>query len=954
MPSPISGRVAAVLVCRDGARWLPTVVDGLRSQTVAPDVLVVVDTGSKDDSVALLADLADEVLTPGSRTSYPEAVDLALAALPEDVDWVWLLHDDSTPAPDALDTLLTATREYPDSDILGPKLREWPSLKRLLEVGVTISGTGRRETGLERGEYDQGQHDEVRRVLAVNSAGMLAKRRVLERLGGFDIALPIFGNDLDLGWRAANAGYRTVVVPHTTVFHAEAAHRGLRQTPLTGRHTHYAERRAALYTLLANTESGRLPWLVVRLFLGTLVRMVGFLLLRSVGQALDDLAAVVNLYTHPGEIRAARRARAGQQTADPAEVRALLSPWWLPYRHGLDFVGDIVSAAFNQAQDVAERRRLAAEAAAPAPIRRPAVADEDAPAEDTGWVVRFLTNPLAVGVTLYLVLALVGARAAIGHVSGGALSPAPESAQALMHLHTEAWHALLQGTAVPAPPYVFPLALLSAVLGGSVAFTVSALLLLAVPLALWGAWRFLRVAGRLVDPAGSPTWLVALAAATYALVPVTSGAWEEGRLSTVVVTVLLPWLAHAALGFADPETDRRWRAAWRTSVLLALVTAFTPAAWVFAVLVIGALLGAGRRLAPDLVRDRSVWLPPLVPLASVPVLLSPWWLPALLHGAGSMLLVDGGRAPYPSFGFVDLVAGRFAGHPGSPWWLGVVVVVLAAAALVPRATRIPVVVVWIVALLGALTAAVLGAVTLHLPTGDTEPGLSFFLVLLRGAFVTAGLLGIQGLVTLLRRNHTGTGRALLAGLALLAAVVPAVGLAWFVGSGPGELADDTDDGIPAYMEQAAEQRAANGILVIRGDVAGGLTFTVLRGNGVTLGQDEILAATEPDAAFSDDVRALVSRPTPAVVDDLAAAGIEYVVLPAPADGDVAAGLDGTGGLVQASAEDRSTRAWQVGPAVDPHAVDGPSSPLRTVLLVLQGLAVVVVLVLCLPTWRRER
>ena len=115
-------------------------------------------------------------------------------------------------------------------------------------------------------------------------------------------------------------------------------------------------------------------------------------------------------------------------------------------KHGLDFVGDIVSAAFNQAQDVAERRRLAAEAAAPAPIRRPVVADEDAPAEDTGWVVRFLTNPLAVGVTLYLVLALVGARAAIGHVSGGALSPAPTSAQALMHLHTEAWHALLQGT----------------------------------------------------------------------------------------------------------------------------------------------------------------------------------------------------------------------------------------------------------------------------------------------------------------------------------------------------------------------------------------------------------------------------------------------------------------------------------------------------------------------------
>ena len=52
-----------------------------------------------------------------------------------------------------------------------------PRCSRLLEVGVTISGTGRRETGLEPGEYDQGQHDEVRQVLAVNTAGMLVRRR---------------------------------------------------------------------------------------------------------------------------------------------------------------------------------------------------------------------------------------------------------------------------------------------------------------------------------------------------------------------------------------------------------------------------------------------------------------------------------------------------------------------------------------------------------------------------------------------------------------------------------------------------------------------------------------------------------------------------------------------------------------------------------------------------------
>ena len=54
----------------------------------------------------------------------------------------------------------------------------------------------------------------------------------------------------------------------------------------------------------------------------------------------------------------------------------------------------------------------------------------------------------------------------------------------------------------------------------------------------------------------TPAWIPA----TYALVPVTSGAWAEGRFGTVAVAALLPWAAHAALGFVDPDRDRRWRA----------------------------------------------------------------------------------------------------------------------------------------------------------------------------------------------------------------------------------------------------------------------------------------------------------------------------------------------------------------------------------------------------------
>ena len=41
----------------------------------------------------------------------------------------------------------------------------------LREVGISLDRSGRRVTGIDLGEYDQGQHDHNRAVMAVSSAG---------------------------------------------------------------------------------------------------------------------------------------------------------------------------------------------------------------------------------------------------------------------------------------------------------------------------------------------------------------------------------------------------------------------------------------------------------------------------------------------------------------------------------------------------------------------------------------------------------------------------------------------------------------------------------------------------------------------------------------------------------------------------------------------------------------
>jgi GT2 family glycosyltransferase len=960
-PTPgVGGQtVVALLVSHDGARWLSTVLTGLAEQIAPVRGAIAVDTGSRDDSAALLREAlgADRVLEAPSATAYPAAVELGLAEIERlgwEPDWIWLVHDDSTPHPEALLALLAGAAEQPDADVLGPMLREWPSLRGILELGVTISGTGRRETGLEAGEYDQGQYDHMRRVLAVHTAGMLVRPTVLRALDGFDPELPIFGNDVDFGWRAAAAGYATYVVPQAVVFHAQAAHRGTRRTPLTGRHTHYQERRAALYTLLVN-GGGPLAPRMLRLGLGTLLRMLGFALVRSPGEALDDLAAFVSVARHPARLRAARRARRAAST-DPEAARRLLPPWWLPYRHGLDLVRDVLGAAGQQAADVAERRRAARaeidqESFAARRVERLESLEDDELIDDTGLVARLFTNPVGLTMAVFVILALAGSRGMLGDLAGGGLSRAPEGVGAWWQLHLASGHAIGQGSDLPAPGYVLPMAILATMLGGSPGAAVSVLLVTAVPAAAWGAWRFLRVAGRLVRTSGVPRWVIAWGASTYALVPVAAGAWGQGRLGPVVAAVVLPWLGHAALGFSDPEPDRRWRAAWRTGLLLALITAFSPSAWLLAVLLGAVVVALASRLLPGSVRDLSTWAPPATALVVPAALLLPWWLPSLIGGSGGALLLDAGRLPGQAADGLDLLIGRFG--DGGPWWSGVILPLLALVALLPRPSRIPVTLTWLVASSAAVLALVLAQVEVGLVSGTSPAGQGALLVVIQGAFVAAATLAAPVALEALAASSRPR-RATAAGLVVMASLVPTVGLGWFLVAGGADLNEPRYADVPVYMAQSALNGPEHGILIVRGSVESGLEYTVVREDGIRLGEDEIAGHTPVDPPFDRLVGELVGRPGPEAVARLAGSGIEYVVMPEPADTDVAAELDATPGLVVASAENRSTRAWQVDAGLSAPGLAETGSWVRRGLLVCQAAALLAVLVLCAPTVRGSR
>ena len=126
-PVPVKpSAVTAVMVVNNAEEWLSDQLRCLRKLTRRPGRLIAVDNGSWDRSGAMLAQalawgVLDDVIPGDADWSFGRAV---VEALSGDVpEWIWLLHDDSAPRPDALERLLEAA---PSVDVVYPKLLQPP------------------------------------------------------------------------------------------------------------------------------------------------------------------------------------------------------------------------------------------------------------------------------------------------------------------------------------------------------------------------------------------------------------------------------------------------------------------------------------------------------------------------------------------------------------------------------------------------------------------------------------------------------------------------------------------------------------------------------------------------------------------------------------------------------------------------------------------------------------
>ncbi len=173
-----------------------------------------------------------EVVIVGARGEAPEgyqsvtSLEQAIREADERTDYLWILHSDARPRPDALSALVSEV-ERNQASLGGSKLLVAGSRDRLESVGSATDVFGEPYTGLEEGEIDLQQYDVVREVAFVGSASMLVRRDLAQGLRGLDILLPPVAAGLDFSQRSRLAGGRVISVPSSEVYHQGRCNEGL-------------------------------------------------------------------------------------------------------------------------------------------------------------------------------------------------------------------------------------------------------------------------------------------------------------------------------------------------------------------------------------------------------------------------------------------------------------------------------------------------------------------------------------------------------------------------------------------------------------------------------------------------------------------------------------------------------------------------------------------------------
>jgi GT2 family glycosyltransferase len=620
MPEEHAPPVVAVVVASNSGPWLEQTLASLADQDYDNLTTIVVDAASETSLAPRVARVTPAFYfsrLEENRGYGPSAN--AVFELAEGAAYYLFCHDDVVLATDATRRLVEEAFRS-NAGVVGPKFVDPDEPDRILQLGLDMDRFGAPVRRVERREFDQAQHDEAREVFAVPGGCILVRADLFETIGGFDEEISMFGEDIDLSWRARIAGARVAVTPLATVGHLEAT--AARRRPLPDARA--LQWRHELRAVLKNYSATRRGRVVGQLALLSALEVVYFVAAGRSRRAREVIDAWRWNLASERHLHAARAFVAHTRRVPDRYVLRLAT------RSSFRFL----RAARARLESAVERRS----------IRRDMKLH---PAGKAGEAIA-VSRPREVtfGAIVAGAIILIGSRLLlVGHLPLlGTYLPFPRPGT-LVGDYFGGTSGPGNGPVGPVSPAYAFVGIVGFVFGGAMGFVLKLGMVIAVAAGAFGV-------ARLVRPLGSPLARL-VAAAAYLFLPLLANDLGRADLPALAIYGLMPYivlrLAKASgLGaYGNPEAPAWSAAIWTDAlalgVLVAIAFSFAPSALLATGACATGLALVCTLSGSTLAAARTVVVSVASALVAF-VLCFPWSLTFLQHGATAAAFLGTQRA----------------------------------------------------------------------------------------------------------------------------------------------------------------------------------------------------------------------------------------------------------------------------------------------------------------------